>query len=710
MLDKLFRFLYKIRHLLVMLCILAVMGGCLGYFYLATIVHTRDRNLAYELTYESDAQTTFFTPDTVITQQLNTNRPIYGLVIRLGKGETAPNGTLHAKIYAQGTDLLLSSVDIPLTEATIFSEYTGYMLDAPIQTDMGGAYDITFTATLEDYKDTLFLYKASRRIDYQDALYENGVEQPGILSARIIFERSGNFIDPYYWGFGGLFTLFLLLAYWFLIVKKVKPQNAFIPIALALGIFYMFILPILCVPDERTHLNTAYCYSNMFFGQNSDPHPNEVRDWRPNAWWPTEEDQTTPSIFSYKKIATQLFSKAEDMTPTEVFNSEFNDVFPVLYWPAMVGVAIARALKVGFVPLWIIGRSCNLLFFVIVTWLAIRKAPFGKSIFTTLALLPMTLHVAASFNYDAIMLAMAFYYFAYILNIAYAQPRVELRHILILAFFNMILAPSKSIYFVLMGLTLLIPLAKYKNKLYWAGANLGVWGFGMYSFFRFNDSFLAGYFYNSLEIVDASAQSLTAAVPALSTMSNSLAVQAQTLSWQATPLLSILSEMEPVLGANHYALGDLLAAPGWFIQFVLRTFFEKIWFYIQTAVGGILGYYNLPISNLWVIGFLFLLAMCLISVQNKPTPTLNASRKVLVYAVFAAFLPLMILVAFQWTSKDLTTLYGIQGRYFLPFAAPLLFTLLNNTFTCKRDLSPYIMMLACIFNIGALFNVFLVIV
>ena len=65
-------------------------------------------------------------------------------------------------------------------------------------------------------------------------------------------------------------------------------------------------------------------------------------------------------------------------------------------------------LRLGFVPTLLLGRLANLLLFAALALWAVRWAPFGRRVLAAAALLPMTLHLAASFSRDSVLLGLAF--------------------------------------------------------------------------------------------------------------------------------------------------------------------------------------------------------------------------------------------------------------------------------------------------------------
>ena len=106
---------------------------------------------------------------------------------------------------------------------------------------------------------------------------------------------------------------------------------------------------------------------------------------------------------------------------------------PAAYVPQAIGISLARLLGLGSTALLFLGRLCNLLFFTGLTWLAMRRLPFGKEVLFGTALLPMTLHLSASFSYDVLIMGCMFWFTAVCLDLAYRQERVRVRDVVLLA-------------------------------------------------------------------------------------------------------------------------------------------------------------------------------------------------------------------------------------------------------------------------------------
>ena len=150
---------------------------------------------------------------------------------------------------------------------------------------------------------------------------------------------------------------------------------------------------------------------------------------------------------------------------------------PVAYGPQALGMALVRAMDWGTLPLLYLGRLCNLVFFVFMTWLAMKRLPFGKEVLFGTALLP------SSFSYDAMIMGCMFYFTAVCLDLAYEKERAEWKDVAVLSLVMAAAGPCKMVYAVMMGLCLLIPVKKFGGWGRWfisAACVAGAWAGAMY--------------------------------------------------------------------------------------------------------------------------------------------------------------------------------------------------------------------------------------
>lgn len=129
--------------------------------------------------------------------------------------------------------------------------------------------------------------------------------------------------------------------------------------------------------------------------------------------------------------------------------------------PQAIGISLARLLGLNTVSLLYFGRFCNLLFFVAMLYWSMKRIPFGKEVLFGVAVLPMSLHLAASFSYDVMILSCMFLLTAVCLDLAYERAQVRAWDIVLLAVLAAVAGPCKMVYARCWACALLIPMQKF---------------------------------------------------------------------------------------------------------------------------------------------------------------------------------------------------------------------------------------------------------
>ena len=473
-----------------------------------------------------------------------------------------------------------------------------------------------------------------------------------------------------------------------------------------LGILYLAVLPPLSAPDEISHYIGSYQLSNRMMGKEQaddrgnvllrgtdwfleDVYGNYIYEkdldgiWK-NAGIPNEENQ-------WKVLGQELREEAYRMihgiglkgeiTPQEekfgqagCSDEEEQTVAsghqpvvttPFAYVPQALGITLARIFHLNSIWLAYLGRFFNLLFFVTITTLAMRRLPFGKEILFGVALLPMTLHLSASFSYDVMIMGCFFYFTSVCLDLAYGKEKVEPKDVAVLMALIAVAGPCKMIYGVLMGLCLLIPVKKFGGWTRWALAALavaGAWGIAMA---LINSKLIANFATASDQVVE----------------------------WA---------------GEVGYSVGFLLHNPGKLIQMFYQTILWQAEMYHLTMVGAYLGNMDqgLDVPYMLVVFFTFCLAALSL---RKPGENLIVSggKRIWIFVVCgacvaAAFGTMLI----AWTPVSSLVISGVQGRYFLPFLPVFLMACKNDWLILTKDRNRSILYLMICANGYVLYRLF----
>lgn len=448
----------------------------------------------------------------------------------------------------------------------------------------------------------------------------------------------------------GFFATFFLAAFavvTFLMLKnKLKIEYIFLISMLSIGIVYMFLMTPNCIPDEPVHFDTAYRYSNVLLGEKysmgtpQGPFVGMVK--RADDIKILSKFTQTPNINEYHLIASQLFTKESNTTlvPTKGYNVS---LVGIDYLPAALGFTLARILDLSAVALYMLGRLFNLLFFTICVFVAIRKVPFGKMIFFAVALLPMTVHQAASLSYDSIVMGLSFLFIGYCLYVAFGNQKLRYRELIVLGIMSALLAPSKIVYVFVCLLCLLIPKEKFENLKFPIDKKI------VYVLFLLLLSVASFLVFNQAVI------------------GNSLSVSGQ-LTYTSTPA---------------YTISFLMDHPLKIASLIFFTMRDELSFYWGTMLGNRLGILTINVPSIYIDAFLIILILSVFKNENENVGLKSRDRWVIgsiICLVFASTCAVMLLA---WTPVTYRAVEGVQGRYFLPILPLALLFFRNNRMVLK---------------------------
>ncbi len=443
---------------------------------------------------------------------------------------------------------------------------------------------------------------------------------------------------------GVFLALFGVMVLW----KQVRVELCAFFAVLFLGSMYLFVLPPLSAPDEIAHFASAYAISNQMMGMDRTDEYGFVLMRKEDEFLQNVEqvsgDETrtilgrTLDEDAWQKIAdriTPIFVSDEQKIMVSSVNGQ-NHTTPVSYLAPAIGITIGRLLGVNCIILAFMGRFCNLLLYAGMVYGAVKILPFGKMVLFGVSVLPMALHLAASYSYDTFLMAMCFFFGSYCLHLAYVKPVVEWKDILILAVLAAMFGPCKMVYAVMLGFCLLIPVKKFGNWKQWgvsAAAVLAAFG-------------LAMLFVNRATITN-------------------YAVSTDTyVEWAAEPAYSFaLIIHNPLMYVR--VMYDSLVHLG--DEWTLQLF------------GSTLGNLDPVLSVPFAVTVGMAACLVLLSLRNAGEALyMKTWHKVWVLVLaFGCLAGLMTAMLIAWTPLSSSVVEGVQGRYLLP-VIPFVFMCMKN--------------------------------
>lgn len=438
-----------------------------------------------------------------------------------------------------------------------------------------------------------------------------------------------------------MLSLFVCGAFYLIAIKKAAIEKCFVYLALSLGIIYCLSITMYGVPDEPSHIDTAYRYSNIIMGTNNNDNEHYIfkrKDDIDMQVHTQEGGKNDVNAESYKYLRDHLFSMVEDDSLVRcAARDNTGNGGGIYYIPAALGITLGRILHLGTLPMLMLGRLFNLFVFVFLAYVGIKKIPFGKLTMSLIALLPITMQEAASFSYDAVVMGLIIMFIGYTLSLAYKDWVILEEDMLIIIVLSILVASAKGgVYLPLCLLLVLIPYKRRVRKketiIYFAGLIV-----------------LCGFAF---------------------------------LKNNISNILNTLIKADSSIGTNLvendlYSLGYLLKHPARFVMLYANTIQEKGDTILAGLLGGRLGWVNIYIPwFILIILLMLIVASCMIG--NRYTKDIEIPDKIIsaIIILGCGFLVgLSMLVAS--TPVKSNYIMGIQGRYLVPFFY-LIFILINK--------------------------------
>ena len=543
-----------------------------------------------------------------------------GVMISVPEG-AVPMGTLAARVTDLNSGEVLSENMLDMANA-IDGEYINFLFTHEVNDGAAHSFEIRLTPS-EELKAT------------ELGIYTN--EEGDLLTQ--VHKYFNIFLKKYFFFMFVAAELFAVLFYWMVFVKKCKVETTVLVSLLFLGLIYNFLLLPYMAPDERTHIDMTYRYSNDLLGipytGNEVTLAKRVDDTK-------IELVENPALSNYYIVFNELLQGVQDDSLV-ITNTTANTYAPIfVYLPAVLGMTLARLLGFGSIAMLMLARWCNLAFFAVCVWWCMKKLPFGKMALAVIALFPMTIQQCNSFSYDAVITSTLFLFSTYIICMTYEDKPIKISDAAIVSVLSGLLVYGKSgVYLPVCLAALLIPTKKFGclwKKLAAAGSLMGI---AMLSYINRNSG----------------------------TVTQVMATTAETSAVGATAGNAV---------SMGYTVGFFLQNPWKLIQMLCNTVADKSEFYLESIVGQKMGWVEIEISRVIFVGFLVLFMISMLKVRGeKQYVTSGQKWWISIVCLLSAGMILMGMLL-TWTPFGHVSIEGVQGRYFTPLLLLLSLAGRNN--------------------------------
>ncbi len=423
-----------------------------------------------------------------------------------------------------------------------------------------------------------------------------------------------------------------------LFTQNLNLPTVYLVSILGLGLIVSTLIPLMAAPDEATHLYIAYDISNNLLG--IDPSANGTLMMRHDDAF---------RYYEHAEIGRAYLNTYFDSFFAGIDNSQMIDsgVYVAdspfyLHIFAALGITVGRLLGLGTTLTFMLGRWFNLLVFGLISYYAIRKVPFGKTVVFVWAMLPITLQQVASYSYDSMINALAILTICLTLHFMYGEKTENKKkfiiEIVILLLAALLLIPCKGHAILPVSLLPLMIIIKL------------VWDRRVTMRAYINDKPYRKKVVVGITII-AAITILAICAIVLKSLLAAADVNGVYLSWA---------------GSHTYTMGYYLKNPVDFVSIFINTLWAKGEELFVQMIGGSLGWINIKVPIIFVLPFFLLLFYAGARREDEPQP-ISIVSKLWMWVVFLGICFLACLgMLLYWTPTTSPIIQGVQGRYFLP--------------------------------------------
>lgn len=473
-----------------------------------------------------------------------------------------------------------------------------------------------------------------------------------------------------------LLVTILAILYALIISKRIKSESlVYFGTLVTCGLVFCFLFIPGSVPDEGSHYASSYKYANMLMGIEPSEDSTSMRETDHELFASTMRvtlsgdayretvDAATPTFI--ESNSRTYYSDSKHLRGSIITTSMANS--PQMRLAPSLGLICGQLLGLNGLWTFYLGRIFNLLWFSILGVIAFRITPIAKPAFIAVTLLPMTLHLAASYSYDPSAIGLALVLTALCLKARYSTGKVANGTLALIIATAFLLAPCKVVYSIMVLIIFAIPKSKFNNKK---------------TCYLFRIAVLAGAF----------AGIIIFSIPNLIYISGIN---------EGAGLESTTSE-----GGQTKTMTDLVSNPIDSLFIYLNTIYTHGTFYLNSFIGGSLGWFQAELAapHLFLIAYG---AILLMSVQKTPEDGLTINRKtklLIAFTCLIVFVGVLTSLYLDWTPIYEYVIQGVQGRYFLPCGALLLLFRVNR-YTTAIQLKTSVPL--CMYGLNMMYAIFI---
>ena len=248
-----------------------------------------------------------------------------------------------------------------------------------------------------------------------------------------------------------------VVRFWKKAEKKI--ENLFAILAVVLGVFCICVTPSRTgvAWDDEIHYMRTLAITNRINGIMYAADEKNIEDHVENLVNRIGYDRKTDS--EYSEELEKLYS---EKICTEYEFSQYG-IWSICYIPASIGIILGRGLGLTYAGVFNMGRIFNLLMYVALIYMAVKRIKYGKVLVSAIGMIPVNVFMASSYSYDPWVTGFTILGLAYFFAELQEDAPLQTKNLLIMTGAIALGCIPKAIYFPILLPLLLMPKNKFKN-------------------------------------------------------------------------------------------------------------------------------------------------------------------------------------------------------------------------------------------------------
>lgn len=243
-------------------------------------------------------------------------------------------------------------------------------------------------------------------------------------------------------------------------IASTSIEQVFFLVALIMGIFCIAVTPnrVGVSWDDEIHYARTLEISDLLNGIQYEADEKNIADYAENIY-----NHAGFDVESEQKYERELEELYENQV-SDIHQCSDYGVWSIAYIPAAIGIVLGRGLGLSYSGVFNLGRISNLLMYVILITLAIKKVKYGKVLIATIGLIPTTIFMASCYSYDPWVVGFTILGFSYFYAEIQEDRPLETKNMIIMIGLLIVGCLPKAIYFPIFFPLLFLPKKKFKNS------------------------------------------------------------------------------------------------------------------------------------------------------------------------------------------------------------------------------------------------------